>query len=217
MHGLQRSGVQRLRATCRGRPRGWPALCLALPLLAGGCGLNSFGDDEPKVLAASAAQATMQTYGELLTEAGLIGPAAEPPPAAARQARTPPSDANGPAARLTGSVRQVAALPPADEPRIAVRVDFPSGKGALEAEDEADLSALAAQLQREENPPIEILAYWSGNDDEAATAKLYALKRAMQVRRFLVAQGLEPAPIVFTQVEDREARPDLVDVVLARR
>ena len=189
-----------------------------MPLLAAGCGLNPFADDKPKVMHASAARATMQTYRELMAEAGMTAPTAQKASAAPSKARAPASDVNGLAGRPTGSVRQVAALPPADEPRIAVRVDFSPGKGDLSSQDEADLGALAAQLLREENPPIEILAYWSGDEDEASTAKLYALKRAMQVRRFLVGQGLEPAPIVFTQVEeDRETPPDLVDVVLVRR
>ncbi len=214
MHGLPRSGLRDTRKGWSGRLGRWPALCLALPLLAGGCGLNPFADDKPKVMHASAAQATMQTYRELMAEAGMTGG----PAAAPSEARAPATDVNRPAGRPTGAVRQVAALPPADEPRIAVRVAFPPGKGGLSAQDEADLGALAAQLLREENPPIEILAYWSGDEDEASKAKLFALKRAIEVRRFLVGQGLEPAPIVFTQVEeDREVPPDLVDVVLVRR
>ncbi len=217
MYGLRPSGLHDKRKGCRGGPGRWPLLCLVLPLLAAGCGLNPFADDKPRVMHASAAGATMQTYRELMAEAGLTGPSAQEAAAAASEARAPASDVNGLAGRPTGSVRQVAALPPADEPRIAVRVDFPPGKGALSAQDESDLGALAAQLLREEKPPIEILAYWSGDEDEASTAKLYALKRAMEVRRFLVGQGLEPAPIVFTQVEERETPPALVDVVLVRR
>ncbi|MCG8355819.1 MAG: hypothetical protein MI920_09630, partial [Kiloniellales bacterium] len=157
-------------------------------LLLSACGLNPFAEDKPATLAVSAAAASLQTYGALM--------AAERPealaPAAGRDESRPAASAR------VGAGRQVAALPRADEPQIAVRVLFPPGKGALSAEDEADLKALAAQLLREERPPIEILAYWSGGEEAAAMAKRRAVKRAILVRSRLMAEGIETAPIVFT-------------------
>lgn len=170
------------------------------------CSLNPFSDDEEQVgrLADSAARASLQTYG-LLTRA-----VKRHERLAARQAEAQSSEA-------PSGAGQIAALPPTSDPAVALRVRFSTELAELDPSARAELAALSAQLQRSADLPLRLLAYWSADDDDqAATAKLKALKRAMLVRDFLTDQGLGRAPIEFPRVEDNDTPLDFIDVVIDR-
>ena len=160
------------------------------------CSLNPFSDDDEQVgrLADSAARASLQTYG-LLTRA-----VKRHERLAARQAEAQSSEA-------PSGAGQIAAL----------RVRFSTELAELDPSARAELAALSAQLQRSADLPLKLLAYWSADDDDqAATAKLKALKRAMLVRDFLTDQGLGRAPIEFPRVEDNDTPLDFIDIVIDR-
>ena len=175
-----------------------------LPWLAA-CSLDPFAEEVPQGrLAESAAMASLQTYAILqrahrLQEREIRLAAEEAAPAA------------------SASSLQVAALPPTSDPGIVLRLRFAESSGSLDTESQADLAALGAQLQREPGLPIKVLAYWSAADDEAAKAKLLALKRAMLVRDFLAEQGLARAGIGFSRIDEADPPPWIVDVVIDRR
>ena len=175
------------------------------------CSLNPFSDDEEQVgrLADSAARASLQTYG-LLTRA-----VKRHERLAARQAEAQSSEAPSGGGQSGGG--QIAALPPTSDPAVALRVRFSTELAELDPSARAELAALSAQLQRSADVPLKLLAYWSADDDdEAATAKLKALKRAMLVRDFLTDQGLGRAPIEFPRVEDNDTPLDFIDIVIDR-
>ena len=180
----------------------WAPVAL-LPLLAA-CGLNPFAEEEQVgPLADSAARASLQTNGLLVR-------ALKQRERAIAEAAAEQED--------PGEARQIAALPPENDPGVALRLRLPPNRTQLDPGAQADLAALSTQLQREADLPIRILAYWSAeNEDEAGTAKLRALKRAMLVRDFLVGQGVARAPIDFPRIESEAAVPGLVDVVVSRR
>lgn len=181
------------------------AIALAVAALASACSLNPFSDDEEQVgrLADSAARASLQTYG-LLTRA-----VKRHERLAARRADEESSEAP------RGG--QIAALPPTSDPAVALRVRFSTELAELDPAARVELAALSAQLQGSADIALKLLAYWSADDeDEAATAKLKALKRAMLVRDFLTDQGLGRAPIEFPRVEDDDIPLDFIDVVIDR-
>ena len=179
-------------------------LIVLLPLLTA-CGLNPFADDPQPTsrLAESAARASLQTYAILQR--------------AERLAQREVERGAEAAAPEAASSLQMAALPPVSDPGIVLRLSFPESRGALSSDSQTDLAALGAQLQREPGLPIKILAYWSADDEDAAQAKLHALKRAMLVREFLADQGLARARIDFTRIEEADPPPWIVDVVVDRR
>ena len=111
---------------------------------------------------------------------------------------------------------QVAALPPDNDPGVALRVLFEDRASSLSPLAETDLDDLAAQLLREDELPIQILAYWSLADGSPSAAKLQALKRGLTVRSYLTEKGLRQVQIQLTQVRAEEVPPLVVDVVLAR-
>ena len=191
------------RARPQGRRPAAAALFLLLPLLAG-CGFDFFAEAPPTArLAESAARASLQTYAILQRSQRLALREAERSAEAAQPASAPSL--------------QMAALPPSSDPGIVLRLSFAESRGSLSAESQGDLVALGAQLQREPGLPIKILAYWSADDEDAAKAKLHALKRAMLVREFLADQGLARARIDFTRIEEANPPPWIVDVVVDRR
>ena len=191
------------RAQPRGRRPAAAALIALLPLLAA-CGFDFFGEEPPNArLAESAARASLQTYAILQRSQRLAARELERSAEAAQPASAPSL--------------QVAALPPSSDPGIVLRLSFAESRGSLSSESQGDLVALGAQLQREPGLPIKILAYWSADDDDAARAKLHALKRAMLVREFLADQGLARARIDFTRIEEANPPPWIVDVVVDRR
>ncbi len=203
---FRKSTVSRWRPRARdaGR-RGLPAAGpVALLLLLSACGLDPFAEEPPTArLAESAALASFQTYAILERSQRLAARDAE---RAAREA-----------APAESASLQMAALPPSSAPEVVLRLSFAESRGALSRESQADLAALGAQLQREPGLPIRILAYWSADDDDAAQAKLQALKRAMLVREFLADQGLARAKIDFTRIDEADPPPWIVDVVADRR
>ena len=192
------------RGPRRARRRAVFGTLLLLPLLTA-CGLNPFEEEAPRGrLAESAAIASLQTYAILQRAERLQE----------REVRLATEQA-APAA--AASSLQMAALPPTTDPGIVLRLLFSESSGSLNSESQADLVALGAQLQREPGLPIKVLAYWSADDDEAASAKLLALKRAMLVRDFLADQGLARAGIGFSRIDEADPPPWIVDVVIDRR
>ena len=178
-------------------------------LLAAGCSsIDPFsgGDEQVGRLADSAARASLQTYG-ILTRA------------VQRQERLAEREAQEEQASSSELGTQFAALPPASTPELALRVQFNGEPAALDSAARAELAALSAQLLRSGEVPVRLMAYWSADDDEdAAPAKIQALKRAMLVRDFLTDQGLARAPIEFPRLEEEEDdAPGVIDVLLETR
>lgn len=192
---------------------GLAALCLGL-VLSGCLGLG--GDDDPPP-ASSFADASMRLYAALARQ-----PRGTSPTTAAQESDRPAGAADpGRDREATESDEDepappVAALPPDNDPGIALRVLFSNQNSALSPSAEKDLDELATQVLREDDLPIQILAYWSLADGSPSAAKLRALKRGLTLRSYLNDKGLRQIQIELTEVRAEEAPPLVVDVVLAR-
>lgn len=202
-------------------------IACGLPLLLAGClgvvgDLGSWGDDE-RPPAATFADASMRLYAELLRQsASPAGSGAAERGSAAGAAPRPEDDPEDDKDDGVGvepdeeTPARVAALPPDNDPGIALRVTFPSQDNGLSTHAKSDLDALAVQVLRDDDLPVQILAYWSVAEGSPSAAKLQALKRGLTLRSYLAEKGLRQIRIELTEVGDEAPPPRVVDVVLAR-
>ena len=203
-------------------------IACGLPVLLAGClglvGDLGFrgGDERPP--AATFADASMRLYAELARRsASTAGSRAAARGGAAAAAPRPEDDDNDGvgddgvgAAPDEETPARVAALPPDNDPGIALRVTFPIRDNGLSTHAKRDLDALAVQVLRDDDLPVQILAYWSVTERGPSAAKLRALKRGLTVRSYLAEKGLRQIRIELTEVGDDTPPPRVVDVVLAR-
>lgn len=208
-------------------------IACGLPVLLAGClglvGDLGFrgGDERPP--AATFADASMRLYAELARRsAGAAGSRAAARGGAAAAAPRPEDDDNDGVgddgvdddgvgvAPDEETPARVAALPPDNDPGIALRVTFPIRDNGLSTHAKRDLDALAVQVLRDDDLPVQILAYWSVTERGPSAAKLRALKRGLTVRSYLAEKGLRQVRIELTEVRGDTPPPRVVDVVLAR-
>ena len=209
-----------------------------LPLLLAGClglvGDLGFRGDDERPPAATFADASMRLYAELARRsASTAGSGVAARGGAAAAAPRPEDDDNDSVgddgvgdggagddgvgvAPDEETPARVAALPPDNDPGIALRVTFPIRDNGLSTHAKRDLDALAVQVLRDDDLPVQILAYWSVTERGPSAAKLRALKRGLTVRSYLAEKGLRQVRIELTEVRDDTPPPRVVDVVLAR-
>ena len=199
-----------------------------LPVLLAGClglvGDLGFrgGDERPP--AATFADASMRLYAELARRSASTAGSRAAARGGAAEAAPRPEDDNDHVVGGDGvgaapdeeTPARVAALPPDNDPGIALRVTFPIRDNGLSTHAKRDLDALAVQVLRDDDLPVQILAYWSVTERGPSAAKLRALKRGLTVRSYLAEKGLRQVRIELTEVRDDSPPPRVVDVVLAR-
>jgi outer membrane protein OmpA-like peptidoglycan-associated protein len=90
---------------------------------------------------------------------------------------------------------QQAALPPAPAPALPpaiAQLVFAPETAALSAEAKATLKDLAARFPaHDENVRLQLIAYASGEGMSASKARRLSLARALSVREYLIANGIE--------------------------
>lgn len=115
----------------------------------------------------------------------------------------------------------VAAVPAeTDEPAgAALQLLFRPGEETLSENDKAALAALAGDLSGDENQRIQLRAYASAQDGTSSMARRLALSRALEVRKFLIDNGVRSTRIDVRALGDNaETGPlDRIDIVLVER
>jgi outer membrane protein OmpA-like peptidoglycan-associated protein len=148
---------------------------------------------------------------------------AEVPPAPVVAA--PPAPAPMPLAVLTPPpaapapiVPQVAAV---TGPAVALKGDTLSMRYAgedfkLPDSARAELTALAKRMEKSESLSLQLLSYASGDEASASAARRLSLSRAIEVRKFLLDQGVRSTRIEMRALGNKTdgGSPDRVDAVL---
>lgn len=101
----------------------------------------------------------------------------------------------------------------------ALQLLFQPGEEMLSDSDKAALTALAGDLASDENQRIQLRAYASAQDGTSSMARRLALSRALEVRKFLIDNGVRSTRIDVRALGDNaESGPlDRIDIVLVER
>jgi outer membrane protein OmpA-like peptidoglycan-associated protein len=81
------------------------------------------------------------------------------------------------------------------------------------------LDPAIADLKKDENLRLQLVAYASGGDDAGSQARRLSLSRALAVRSYLIDQGVRSTRMDVRALGNRvpSGPPDRVDVVVMRR
>jgi len=149
----------------------------------------------------------------------MVAPAPPPPPAAAPPVAAappppPPPPAAAPPSRAPAGA--VAALPPAAAGEGGWRVSFAANDAGLSAEARLRLDRLAETLNRDADRRLQLLAYASGDAENASQARRISLSRALAVRSYLIEKGVRSARIDVRAMGNRNegGPPDRVDATI---
>ncbi|MDA8231035.1 MAG: OmpA family protein [Magnetospirillum sp.] len=156
-------------------------------------------------------------------------PAVAHPPAAAMSAPAPaalPSAAVIPAADISRSGQASSAPASAPSPVRAVAggngnvvsIVFPADAVQLPNNADADLTALAQKMAKDESLNLQLLAYAQGDESNISKARRLSLSRALEVRKYLMEQGIRSTRIDVRALGNKiegDGPPDRVDAVLS--
>lgn len=162
----------------------------------------------------------------------------EPAPAVAKVEPAPaPTPAAAPAPAMVASVptpAPVAKTEPAPAPQVAalpsasvvsakgdtLSLMFADDQAKLPAGAHADLQALARRMEKDEGLGLQLLAYASGDESGASKARRLSLSRALEVRKFLMEQGVRSTRIEVRALGNKlegSGPADRVDAVVVNR
>lgn len=122
--------------------------------------------------------------------------------------------------------QQVAALPPQPAPVAGgfkgdtLTIPFTGESARVPDQALADLDRLAKRMQKDEGLALQLLAYADGDDANASKARRLSLSRALEVRKYLMDQGLRSTRIEVRALGNKlegAGSPDRVDAVLVNR
>lgn len=99
------------------------------------------------------------------------------------------------------------------------RVDFVAGGADLPEMARTTLDRAVAEMKRDENSRLQLIAYASGGDEAGSQARRLSLSRALAVRSYLIDQGVRSTRVDVRALGNKvpEGPPDRVDVMLVRR
>lgn len=115
---------------------------------------------------------------------------------------------------------EVVSLPPSDvvmSNDMDLQILFDPGVDTMSDADQAQLDALAARLGNNPDQRIQLRAYASSDDGTASAARRLALARALQVRAYLIENGVRSTRIDVRALGDKveDSGPlDRIDIVL---
>ncbi|MEQ8707662.1 MAG: OmpA family protein [Rhodospirillales bacterium] len=161
----------------------------------------------PEASAAPAAPEPAPAPAQPPATAAAPAPAAPAPPAPPAPVPTQVATAEpGPAAPATGAP---------DSAQLA----FTPGETRLPSEGIASLEQIARAAAADESLRIQLLAYASADGGPSSTARRISLKRALNVRKFLIDKDVRASRIDVRALGNRvpSGDPDRVDVTIARR
>lgn len=152
-------------------------------------------------------------------------PKAEPAPLPPTSLTPPPT----PVAKVEPKPEpapQLAALPPAPAAAPAalkgdtLTIPFAVESARLPDAIHSDLDRLAKRMQKDEALALQLLAYADGDEANASKARRLSLSRALEVRKYLMDQGLRSTRIEVRALGNKlesGGSPDRVDAVLVSR
>lgn len=148
-----------------------------------------------------------------------VEPKPEPAPA--------PVQAPAPAVIPAPAPQQVAALPPSPAPVAAsgfkgdtLTIPFTGESARVPDRSLSDLDRLAKRMLKDESLGLQLLAYADGDEANASKARRLSLSRALEVRKYLMDQGLRSTRIEVRALGNKlegAGSPDRVDAVLVSR
>lgn len=99
------------------------------------------------------------------------------------------------------------------------RIDFAAGGADLPETARTTLDRAVAEMKRDENSRLQLIAYASGGDEAGSQARRLSLSRALAVRSYLIDQGVRSTRVDVRALGNKvpEGPPDRVDVMLVRR
>lgn len=123
---------------------------------------------------------------------------------------------------------QIAALPPSPPPAPAVAakggdtltVPFSTESARLPDASHAELDRLVKRMQKDDGLGLQLLAYAEGDDANASKARRLSLSRALEVRKYLMDQGIRSTRIEVRALGNKlegSGSADRVDAVLVNR
>ncbi|MBI3710157.1 MAG: OmpA family protein [Proteobacteria bacterium] len=106
---------------------------------------------------------------------------------------------------------------PGDAP--TARIEFPGAATDLPEAAKRLLDPAIADLKKDENLRLQLVAYASGGDDAGSQARRLSLSRALAVRSYLIDQGVRSTRMDVRALGNRvpSGPPDRVDVIVMRR
>ncbi|HLO76789.1 MAG TPA: OmpA family protein, partial [Magnetospirillum sp.] len=159
-----------------------------------------------------------------LPPAALTPPPLKPEPAVAK---VEPAPVPAPAPQLASLTPPPPAPVPAAAPAPAVSsrgdvltVPFAGESSSLSESSLADLDRLVKRMKKDEGLSLQLMAYAEGDDANASKARRTSLSRALEVRKYLMEQGLRATRIEVRALGNKVeggGPADRVDAVLVSR
>lgn len=158
-----------------------------------------------------------------------VEPPAAPVAVAAPVALTPtPPPAPAPVAKVEPAPQQVAAVVPVPAPAPSVStkggdtlsVAFTADSARLPDSVHPELDKLVKRLQKDDGLGLQLLAYAEGDEASASKARRLSLSRALEVRKYLMEQGVRSTRIEVRALGNKMegAGPaDRVDALVVNR
>ena len=184
--------------------------------------------EAPKVEAPKVAEAPKVDVPKV--EAPALPPTAlTPPPLPVVKAEPKPEPAPAPVQAVVPAPapQQIAALPPSPAPVAAggfkgdtLTIPFAGESARVPDRSLSDLERLAKRMLKDESLGLQLLAYADGDDANASKARRLSLSRALEVRKYLMDQGLRSTRIEVRALGNKlegAGSPDRVDAVLVSR
>lgn len=143
-----------------------------------------------------------------------VTPPATAPSAGAPPAAPPPGPAIPPASATQTATARAPSVPLGDGTRIA----FTGEETELNDTGKQALAGVVQKLQAQPTMRVQLLAYASGTPDQASKARRTSLSRALAVRTYLLAQGVQSTRIDVRALGNTtdEQPADRVDAIYAK-
>lgn len=152
-----------------------------------------------------------------------------PPPLPVAKVEPAPAPVQAPVQAVipAPAPQQIAALPPSPAPVAAsgfkgdtLTIPFTGESARVPDHSLSDLDRLAKRMLKDESLGLQLLAYADGDDANASKARRLSLSRALEVRKYLMDQGLRSTRIEVRALGNKlegAGSPDRVDAVLVSR
>ncbi|MBF0129724.1 MAG: OmpA family protein [Alphaproteobacteria bacterium] len=144
----------------------------------------------------------------------------EPPPqrlASLTPPETPPEpEAPRPAAGKTDAPPPAERASPSGD---SLTIGFAGGASKVSEDAKAGLKALVGRFAHEQDTKIHLLAYAAGDDSNPSLARRLSLSRALEVRAFLIEQGVPSSRVEVKALGHKvpSGPPDRVDITVSQR
>jgi outer membrane protein OmpA-like peptidoglycan-associated protein len=148
-------------------------------------------------------------------KAPAVASAAAPPPVSPAPASTP---AASPPQQVASAAIPRAAGVPALPPGRVTMVRYVAGSSDIPEDGRAAFDSVAATLAANDKLHLQLVAYASGNRDDAVSARRISLTRAVQMRAYLIAKGVPSIRMEVRALGDQNVGSgpaDRVDLVIA--